>query len=60
MEEGETETGDFDTAKRIEFLADINSKDTDNEQRDNHLKSTSSFNAEEHVGQGFFGKKYAG
>ena len=46
--EVETETDDFTTAKRIEFTADIESIDTNNEQRDTHLKSADFFNAEEH------------
>jgi polyisoprenoid-binding protein YceI len=56
--EVETETGDFDTAKRIEFIADINSIDTNNEQRDTHLKSPDFFNGEEHAELRFSGKKY--
>jgi polyisoprenoid-binding protein YceI len=37
--EVETETEDFNTAKKIEFTANINSIDTNNQQRDTHLKS---------------------
>ena len=37
----------FSTAK-ISFEADVNSIDTKNEQRDNHLKSDDFFNASEH------------
>lgn len=43
----ETENEDFEDAK-ITFEADINSIDTNNEDRDNHLKSDDFFNAEEH------------
>ena len=32
--EGETETNDFNTTKKVEFTADVNSIDTNNEQRD--------------------------
>ena len=56
--EVETETDDFTTAKKIEFTADINSINTNNEQRDTHLKSADFFNAEEHAQLRFIGKKY--
>ena len=46
--EVETETEDFTTARRIEFTADINSIDTNNQQRDTHLKSADFFDAESH------------
>ena len=49
---------DFTTAKRIEFTADINSIDTNNEQRDTHLKSDDFFNAEQYAQLKFVGKKY--
>jgi polyisoprenoid-binding protein YceI len=42
----ETETNDFNTAKKIEFTADIDSIETNSEQRDTHLKSDDFFNAE--------------
>lgn len=54
----ETETDDFTTASKIEFTADINSINTNNEQRDTHLKSADFFNAEEHAQLRFVGKKY--
>jgi len=54
----ETETDDFDTAKNIEFTADIDSIDTNNEQRDGHLKSADFFNAEKYPQLKFSGKKY--
>ena len=43
----ETDNEDFEDAK-ITFEADINSIDTNNEDRDNHLKSDDFFNAEEY------------
>jgi len=54
----ETESTDFNTAKNIVFTADINSIDTNNEQRDTHLKSADFFNAEEHAQLRFVGTKY--
>jgi polyisoprenoid-binding protein YceI len=54
----ETESTDFNTAKNIVFTADINSIDTNNEQRDTHLKSADFFNAEEHAQLRFVGNKY--
>lgn len=54
----ETETDNFATAKKIEFTADINSIDTNNEQRDTHLKSADSFNGAEHTQLHFVGTKY--
>jgi polyisoprenoid-binding protein YceI len=56
--EVETETEDFTTAKKIEFTADVNSIDTNNAQRDTHLKSADFFNAEEHSQLRFVGTKY--
>jgi polyisoprenoid-binding protein YceI len=43
----ETENEDFEDAQ-VQFEADINSIDTNNEDRDNHLKSDDFFNAGEH------------
>ncbi len=54
----ETETEDFTTAKKIEFTADVNSIDTNNTQRDTHLKSADFFNAAEHAQLQFTGTKY--
>lgn len=54
----ETTTEDFSTAQRIEFTADIDSIDTNNQQRDAHLKSPDFFNAEEHGQLRFVGTKY--
>ncbi|HUQ96336.1 MAG TPA: YceI family protein [Chitinophagaceae bacterium] len=56
--EVETETDEFSTAKRIEFTADVDSVDTNNQQRDTHLKSPDFFNADEHGQLKFVGKKY--
>jgi polyisoprenoid-binding protein YceI len=58
--EVETETEDFNTASRIEFTADVNSIDTNNQQRDTHLKSADFFDAENHGQIKFVGKKYEG
>jgi polyisoprenoid-binding protein YceI len=56
--EVETETEDFHTAKNIVFTADIDSIDTNNGQRDAHLKSADFFHAEQHAQLRFEGKKY--
>ena len=56
--EVETESDDFTTAKRIEFTADIDSIDTNNDQRDTHLKSSDFFHAEEHGQLKFVGRNY--
>jgi polyisoprenoid-binding protein YceI len=56
--EVETESEDFNTASKIEFTADINSIDTNQEQRDTHLKSSDFFNAGEFGQLKFAGKKY--
>jgi len=54
----ETETDDFHTAKRIEFTADIGSIETNNEQRDTHLKSADFFDVSSHPQLRFVGGKY--
>ncbi|MDB5252734.1 MAG: YceI family protein [Flaviaesturariibacter sp.] len=56
--EVETESDDFTTASRIEFSADVDSIDTNNQQRDTHLKSADFFNAEEHGQILFRGSRY--
>jgi polyisoprenoid-binding protein YceI len=53
-----TETEDFTSASRIEFTADIDSIDTNSQQRDTHLKSPDFFNAEEHAQLKFVGHDY--
>ena len=55
--EVETEDDDFTRAGRIEFTADINSIDTNNAQRDTHLKSDDFFAAEKYSQLRFTGKK---
>jgi polyisoprenoid-binding protein YceI len=56
----ETATDDFSTAKKIEFSAETDSIDTNNEQRDGHLKSADFFNAELYPEIKFSGKNYEG
>lgn len=56
--EVETENNDFTTASRIEFTADINSIDTNNQQRDTHLKSADFFDVENHPQIRFVGQQY--
>ena len=58
--EVETEDENFETAKKIEFTADIDSISTNNEQRDAHLKSADFFNSEENKHIKFTGNKYEG
>lgn len=53
-----TESDAFTTASRIEFTADINSIDTNNAQRDTHLKSADFFDAANHSQLTFVGKRY--
>lgn len=54
----ETLSDDFTTANNIHFTADINSINTNNEQRDTHLKSADFFNADEYAQLQFKGTKY--
>lgn len=54
----DTVTDDFATAKTIRFTADINSIDTNNAQRDAHLRSADFFNAEKYNQLRFVGTKY--
>lgn len=54
----ETEKDDFSIAKKIEFSADIDSIDTNNAQRDGHLKSADFFNVEKFPELFFSGKKF--
>lgn len=54
----ETEGDDFTKASTILFTADINSIDTNNEQRDTHLRSSDFFYAEKYSQIRFEGKKY--
>src|ERR687889_542282 len=57
--EVETDTEDFTSAKKIVFTADIDSIDTNNAQRDTHLKSADFFDAANHSQLKFTGKRYA-
>ncbi|HKP32474.1 MAG TPA: YceI family protein [Chitinophagaceae bacterium] len=56
--EAETEGDDFSKATNVTFTGDINSIDTNNAQRDTHLKSADFFNSEEHGQVLFKGSKY--
>jgi polyisoprenoid-binding protein YceI len=58
--EVETDNDDFNSASRIEFTADVDSIDTNNAQRDTHLKSNDFFNAEQHPQIKFLGKNWEG
>lgn len=53
-----TESDDFGTAADMTFTANVDSIDTNNEQRDTHLKSADFFNGEENPQITFKGKKY--
>lgn len=54
----EAEEDDFSTASNILFTADVNSINTNNEQRDTHLKSADFFDTENHSQIRFEGKQY--
>jgi polyisoprenoid-binding protein YceI len=56
--EVETEGEDFTKASLILFTADVDSIDTNNEQRDTHLKSEDFFHAEQHEEIKFVGKDF--
>ena len=56
--EVETENDDFTTASKIEFTADIDSINTNNQQRDTHLKSADFFDAATSPQLKYRGKKY--
>lgn len=47
--QAETETDEFKTVKNVEFKADVKSIDTNNEQRDEHLRSADFFATDEHA-----------
>lgn len=44
----ESESGEFKTLRSIKFKADVDSINTNNEQRDEHLKSDDFFDSKEH------------
>ncbi len=56
--EVETEGTDFTKASRIQFTADIDSINTNNAQRDTHLKSPDFFDAATHAQLTFVGKGF--
>jgi polyisoprenoid-binding protein YceI len=56
--EVETEEEDFTNASRIVFRAEIDSINTNNQQRDTHLKSPDFFDSANHSQIEFVGKKY--
>lgn len=53
-----TESEDFNTATSLRFSADINSINTNNEQRDTHLKSEDFFHAEKYSQLTFTSTRY--
>ena len=55
-----TENDDFSTMQDIIFTVDTNSVDTNNEQRDTHLKSADFFNSEAYSTMEFRGSGYTG
>ncbi|WP_210462757.1 YceI family protein [Rufibacter roseolus] len=56
--EAETEDEQFTNASSVVFSADVNSINTNNEQRDTHLKSADFFDAENHGEIRFVGNRY--
>lgn len=54
----DTEGDDFNTASDIVFTADVDSIDTNNDQRDGHLKSADFFHVEQHSQLKFEGARY--
>lgn len=46
--QAETEDEEFKSVRDLKFKADVSSIDTNNEQRDTHLKSADFFSADEH------------
>ena len=53
-----TENNDFSSVRKIEFTADVDSIDTNNEQRNAHLRSADFFNVEAHPQIKFSGTHY--
>lgn len=56
--EAETDNAEFTSANKVVFTADVNSIDTNNEQRDTHLKSADFFHAEQFGQVRFVANKY--
>lgn len=56
----ETKNDDFTTAGKILFTADTSSIDTNNDQRDTHLKSVEFFDTENFGQLTYTGKKFSG
>src|SRR6188508_2505249 len=56
--EVETEENDFSKADKIEFTADVDSINTNNEQRDTHLRSGDFFDADTHEQIKYVGKNF--
>src|SRR5215203_2310615 len=56
--EVETGSNEFSSASKILFTADIDSINTNNAQRDTHLKSADFFDAETHSQLKFEGRRY--
>ena len=54
----ETENDDFSNPKEIELIAEVDSIDTNNGQRDGHLRSADFFDAEQYSQLVFKGTRY--
>ena len=54
----ETETDDFNSATNIIFTADVSSVNTNNEQRDTHLKSSEFFDMDKYAQVLFTGTRF--
>ena len=56
--QAESESDDFKNVKNIQFKADVKSIDTNNDQRDEHLRSADFFAADEHADLVFRAEKF--